>query len=96
MSIYDGPATRTAAEISDLTNYRMIIIDRKFGWNGATQVPSGTNPANAVGKYYVVDAVTGLPAPPGCARIARSRCFRPMVHVCRRSEELRQLVHVLP
>ena len=61
--MYDGPATRTAAEISDLTNYRMIMIDRKFGWNGVTQVPSGTSPANAVGKYYVVDAVTGLPAP---------------------------------
>ena len=63
--IYDGPATRTAAEISDLSNYRMIMIDRKFGWNGVTQVPSGTSPADAVGKYYVVDGVTGLPAPPG-------------------------------
>jgi type IV pilus assembly protein PilY1 len=63
--IYDGPATRTAAEISDLSNYRMIFIDRKFGWNGVTQVPTGTNSSDAVGKYYVVDGVTGLPAPPG-------------------------------
>ena len=63
--IYDGPATRTAAEIRDLSNYRMIFIDRKFGWNGTTQVPSGTNSSNAVGKYFVVDGVTGLPAPAG-------------------------------
>ena len=63
--IYDGPATRTAAEIRDLSNYRMIFIDRKFGWNGVTQVPSGTNSSDAVGKYFVVDGVTGLPAPAG-------------------------------
>ena len=71
--MYDGPATRTAAEISDLTNYRMIMIDRKFGWNGVTQLPTGTSPANAVGKYYVVDAVTGLPASAGASRIARKQ-----------------------
>jgi type IV pilus assembly protein PilY1 len=63
--IYDGPATRTPAEIRDLSNYRMIMIDRKFGWNGVTQVPSGTNPSDSVAKYWVVDGVTGLPAPPG-------------------------------
>ena len=63
--IYDGPAARTPAQISDLSNYRMIFIDRKFGWNGVTQVPSGTNSSDAVGKYYVVDGVTGLPAPVG-------------------------------
>ncbi len=95
--MYDGPATRTAAEISDLTNYRMIMIDRKFGWNGVTQVPSGTSPSNAVGKYYVVDAVTGLPAPPGFETgLPASGCFRRMVYVAARSAELRQLVHVLP
>ena len=95
--MYDGPATRTAAEISDLTNYRMIMIDRKFGWNGVTQVPSGTNPANAVGKYYVVDAVTGLPAPAWVAPgLPASRCFRRMVYVAAGSQELRQLVHLLP
>lgn len=63
--IYDGPATRTPAEIRNLSNYRMIFIDRKFGWNGVTQVPSGTNHSNAVGKYFVVDGVTGLPAAAG-------------------------------
>ncbi len=63
--IYDGPATRTPAEIRDLSNYRMIFIDREFGWNGVTQVPSGTNSSNAVGKYFVVDGVTGQPAAPG-------------------------------
>ncbi len=63
-AIYDGPAARTSTDISELSNYRMIMVDRKFGWNGATQVPSGTNPSNAVGKYYVVDGVTGQPAPP--------------------------------
>ena len=63
--IYDGPAARTSADIREMDNYRMIMIDRSFGWNGTTQVASGTNPSNAVGKYYVVDAITGLPAPAG-------------------------------
>ena len=63
--IYDGPATRTAAEISDLSNYRMIMIDRAFGWSGASRTPSGTTSADAVGKYFVVDGVTGLPAAAG-------------------------------
>ena len=60
--VYDGPAARTSADIREMDNYRMIMVDRSFGWNGTTQVPSGSNLSNAVGKYYVVDAVTGLPA----------------------------------
>ncbi len=66
--VYDGPAARTSADIREMDNYRMIMIDRSFGWNGTTQVPSGNNPSNAVGKYYVVDAVTGLPAVVGSPR----------------------------
>ncbi len=44
-------STRATRPNQDLSNYRMIMVDRKFGWNGVTQVPSGTNPSNAVGKY---------------------------------------------
>lgn len=58
--IYEGPASRTPLEINDLSNYRMIMIDRKFGWS------AGSRPLiNNVNKFNVVDGVTGLPAPPG-------------------------------
>lgn len=58
--VYEGPAARTAADISDLSNYRMIMIDRKFGWNGASRTL-----INGVNKFDVIDGVTGQPAPPG-------------------------------
>jgi type IV pilus assembly protein PilY1 len=58
--IYEGPPTRTLAEINDLSNYRMIMIDRAFGWS------AGSRPLiNNVNKFNVVDGVTGLPAPAG-------------------------------
>ncbi len=58
--IYDGPASRTAAEISDLSNYRMIMIDRKFAWSSGSRAL-----IDDVSKFNVVDGVTGLPAPAG-------------------------------
>jgi len=58
--IYEGPAARTAADISDLSNYRMIMLDRKFGWSGASRSVIAN-----VSRFDVVDGVTGLPAAPG-------------------------------
>lgn len=61
--IYDGPdvnAPLNDPDRQDLANYRVIMIDRKFGWSGGTRVPT-----NDVNKYRVVDAVTGQPAPAG-------------------------------
>ena len=60
--VYDGPASRTTAEVQDLSNYRMIMISRKFGWNGVSRTLTGTNVSNAVSKWFVVDGVTGLPS----------------------------------
>ncbi len=72
--VYDGPAARTSADIREMDNYRMIMVDRSFGWNGTTQVPSVATGANAVGKYYVVNAVTGVPLSGPAASIARPDC----------------------
>ncbi len=58
--VYDGPPSRSAAEIRDLSNYRMIMIDRAAGWT------AGARPLiNDVTKFNVVDGVTGLPAAAG-------------------------------
>ncbi|MGB3428578.1 MAG: PilC/PilY family type IV pilus protein [Burkholderiaceae bacterium] len=69
-AVYDGPQPGTQAERNNLNNYRMILIDRKFGWNGGTSSRDliGTNLSDAVSKWFVVDAVTGLPGyRPDCA-----------------------------
>ncbi|MEP6608631.1 MAG: PilC/PilY family type IV pilus protein, partial [Burkholderiaceae bacterium] len=58
--VYEGPVARTAADISDLSNYRMIMIDRKFGWSMGSRAL-----VNDVTKFNVVDGVTGQPAPAG-------------------------------
>lgn len=61
--VYDGPATRTPAEVRNLSNYRMVMVDRKFGWNSGTStrdLDASTGVADAVSKWYVVDAVTGV------------------------------------
>jgi type IV pilus assembly protein PilY1 len=60
--VYDGPQPGSVAERKDLSNYRMIMISRKFGWNGSTRDLIGTNLSDAVSKWFVVDAVTGLPS----------------------------------
>jgi type IV pilus assembly protein PilY1 len=60
--MYDGPQPGTLAERRNLNNYRYIFIDRKFGWNGASRDLIGTNPQDAVSKYFVVDAISGLPS----------------------------------
>jgi type IV pilus assembly protein PilY1 len=63
--VYDGPGTRTSAEVRDLSNYRAILVDRNFGWNGGTStrdLDASTGVANAVSKWYVVDAASGLPS----------------------------------
>jgi len=61
-AVYDGPQPGTQAERNNLNNYRMIMIDRKFGWNGGTSTRDliGTNLQDAVSKWFVVDAVSGL------------------------------------
>ncbi|HQR20264.1 MAG TPA: PilC/PilY family type IV pilus protein [Burkholderiaceae bacterium] len=59
--VYDGPLPGNSADHRNLNNYRMVMIDRKFDWNGTGRNLTGTNLADAVGKWYVVDAVTGLP-----------------------------------
>jgi type IV pilus assembly protein PilY1 len=69
-AVYDGPQPGTQAERNNLNNYRMIMIDRKFGWNSGTSSRDliGTNLQDAVSKWFVVDAVTGLPSyRPDCA-----------------------------
>jgi type IV pilus assembly protein PilY1 len=60
--VYDGPATRTPAEVTNLNNYRLVMVDRKFGWNGASRNLIGTNIQDQVSKWFVVDGVTGLPS----------------------------------
>lgn len=62
-AIYDGPQPGTQADRNNLNNYRMIMVDRKFGWNTATATRDlvGNNAQDAVSKWFVVDAVTGLP-----------------------------------
>ncbi len=59
--VYDGPQPGTSAERRNLNNYRVVMIDRKFGWNGASRDLVGSNLQDSVSKWYVVDAVTGLP-----------------------------------
>ena len=67
-TVYDGPQPGTLAERRNLNNYRVVMVDRKFGWNGASRDLIGTNLQDAVSKWYVVDGVTGLPAyRPDCA-----------------------------
>jgi type IV pilus assembly protein PilY1 len=69
-AVYDGPQPGTQAERNNLNNYRMIMIDRKFGWNAGTTSRDliGTNLQDAVSKWFVVDAITGLPGyRPDCA-----------------------------
>jgi len=69
--VYDGPQPGTSAERRNLSNYRAIMIDRKFGWDGATStrpLDTSTGVANAVTKWHVVDAASGLPGyRPDCA-----------------------------
>jgi hypothetical protein len=68
--VYDGPQPGTQLERNDLNNYRMIMIDRKFGWNIGTSTRDliGTNLSDAVSKWFVVDAVTGVTGyRPDCA-----------------------------
>jgi type IV pilus assembly protein PilY1 len=70
-TVYDGPQPGTAAERLDLNNYRVVMVDRKFGWNGASRDLIGTNLQDAVSKWYVVDGASGLPAyRPDCAVLA--------------------------
>ena len=60
---YDGPQPGTLAERQNLDNYRVIMIDRQFGWSGASRavIPG-------VSRYDVVDAISGLPGfRPDCA-----------------------------
>jgi hypothetical protein len=61
-AVYDGPQPGTQLERNNLNNYRMIMIDRKFGWNSGTGTRDqiGTNLSDAVSKWFVVDAVTGI------------------------------------
>jgi type IV pilus assembly protein PilY1 len=69
-AVYDGPQPGTQAERNNLNNYRMIMVDRTFGWNSATgsRDAIGTNLSDAVSKWFVVDAVSGLPSyRPDCA-----------------------------
>ena len=69
-AVYDGPQPGTQAERNNLNNYRMVMVDRKFGWNGGTGSRDliGTNLSDAVSKWFVVDAVSGLPSyRPDCA-----------------------------
>lgn len=49
-----------ANDPNDLINYRVIMIDRKFGWNSGTGVRDAID---GLSKYRVINAVTGLPAP---------------------------------
>jgi type IV pilus assembly protein PilY1 len=73
--VYDGPQPGTAAQRRDLSNYRMVMIDRKFGWNGTSRDEIGTNLQDQVSKWYVVDGVTGLPGyRPDCAVNAGQDC----------------------
>ena len=66
--VYDGPQPGTPAERLDLNNYRVVMIDRNFGWNGTSRDLIGTNTSDAVSKWFVVDGVTGLPGfRPDCA-----------------------------
>jgi type IV pilus assembly protein PilY1 len=68
--VYDGPQPGTVAQRQNLSNYRMVMISRKFGWNSGTTSRDliGTNLQDAVSKWYVVDAVSGLPSyRPDCA-----------------------------
>lgn len=55
--VYEGPATRTVAQRADMSNYRMVMIDRKFAWNA---VIPGRDPAHPSYRFNVVDAVTGV------------------------------------
>lgn len=66
--VYDGPQPGTLAERRDLNNYRVVMIDRKFGWNGASRDLIGTTLSDAVSKWFVVDGATGMPSyRPDCA-----------------------------
>jgi type IV pilus assembly protein PilY1 len=56
---YDGPQPGTPAQRLNLSNYRLIMIDRKFGWNVGT---GSRDLITDVSKYPVVDSVTGLPS----------------------------------
>jgi type IV pilus assembly protein PilY1 len=72
-AVYDGPQPGSAADRIDLNNYRMVMVDRQFGWNTGTSSRDllGTNLQDSVSKWYVVDGVSGLPAyRPDCAVLA--------------------------
>jgi type IV pilus assembly protein PilY1 len=62
--VYDGPQPGTVAEKRDLSNYRMVMISRKFGWDTGTGTRDlvGTTLADAVSRWIVVDGATGLPS----------------------------------
>ena len=53
---YEGPQPGTQAERQDLDNYRLVMIDRKFGWSAGSRalIPG-------VSQFDVIDAVSGLP-----------------------------------
>ena len=55
-AVYEGPASPTPAQRADMSNYRMVMIDRKFAWNAG--IP-GRDPAHPSYRYRVVDALTG-------------------------------------
>jgi len=67
--VYEGPLTPTPAQRADVSNYRMVMIDRKFAWDPALNGGlGGRDPALAAYRYQVVDALTGQASyRPDCA-----------------------------
>lgn len=58
--VYEGPASPTPAQRANASNYRMVMIDRKFAWNPALNAGAGgRDPASPAYKFQVVDALTG-------------------------------------
>ena len=68
------PGGKDVGRLREMDNYRMIMVDRSFGWNGTIK-RRAPRPAWRMrfASTYVVDAVTGLPAPATSRPDCRSR-----------------------